>query len=129
MEKEMFGTHKNVRDRKLTSTNSINKIALENDCPIAYTISVIGGRWKLSILALLADRGPLRYSELKTRLGGISERMLTLQLKQLEQCGLISKKIFGEIPPRTEYQLSERGQSLQPILEQMTKWGEVHRMF
>jgi DNA-binding HxlR family transcriptional regulator len=124
---KLFEAHKNVRVRKATSTNAVNKIALERDCPIAFTISAIGGRWKLSILALLKDHGPLRYSEIKSKLPGISERILTLQLKELEQFSLVSKKLYAEVPARSEYSLSAKGKSLETILEEMTKWGEIHR--
>jgi DNA-binding HxlR family transcriptional regulator len=123
----MCGPNKNVRMRKNNSTNSINKISLEQDCGMAFTIAKIGGRWKLSILGLLHDEGVLRYSEIKTKSPGISERMLTLQLKELEKEGLISKAIYAEVPARVEYQLSTKGKSLSPIFYEMTKWGEEER--
>jgi DNA-binding HxlR family transcriptional regulator len=126
MEKEMFEANKNVRGRKLTSTNSLNRIVLERDCAIAYTISQIGGRWKLSILALLTDHGPLRYSEIRAKLPGISERILTLQLKELERVDLVLKTIYADVPVRSEYRLSEKGKSLETILIEMTRWGESH---
>lgn len=124
MEKEMFEANKNVRGRKLTSTNSINKTNLERNCPIAFTISVIGGRWKLSILALLHDYGALRYSQIRSNLSGISERVLTLQLKELEQFNVISRSIYANVPLRVEYSLTEKGRSLAPILIEMTSWGK-----
>jgi len=113
--------------RKSNSTNSINKVSLEQECSMAFTISKIGGRWKLSILGLLHDEGVLRYKEMKAKLPGISERMLTLQLKELEKEGLISKEIYAEVPARVEYQLSARGKSLSRIFHEMTKWGERER--
>jgi DNA-binding HxlR family transcriptional regulator len=75
--------------RKSNSTNSFNRVSLEQSCAMAFTIARIGGRWKLSILGLLHDEKVLRYGELKTRVVGISERMLTLQLKELEKEGLV----------------------------------------
>ena len=114
--------------RKFSSTNSLNKASLEHDCAMAFTIGKIGGRWRLSILGLLHDHGLLRYSEMKAKLPGISERMLTLQLKELEAEELIRKTIYPEVPPRGEYQLSVKGKSLSTIFEAMTKWGEEHKV-
>lgn len=127
MVSKMSGTNKNVRARKATSTNNLNRTRLEKDCPIAYTIAVIGGRWKLSILALLNDYGQLRYSEIRARLTGISERMLTLQLRELEEENLIVKTVYAEVPVRTVYALTEKGNTLKTILHEMTQWGEKSR--
>jgi DNA-binding HxlR family transcriptional regulator len=102
--------------RKTSSTNFRNKISLEKDCGMAYTISLIGGRWKLSILGLLTDYRKLRYSELQKRLPGISERMLNLQLRQLEEDNLIVRTSTPQVPPRVDYSLSKKGQSLRAIL-------------
>jgi DNA-binding HxlR family transcriptional regulator len=93
---------------------------------MAHTISLIGGRWKLSILGLLVDYGKLRYSELKKRLPGVSERMLNLQLRQLEEDNLIVRKSTPQVPPRVDYSLSKKGQSLRAILNSMTAWGNAN---
>ncbi|WP_308993440.1 winged helix-turn-helix transcriptional regulator [Mariniflexile litorale] len=113
--------------RKTTSTNTINKEQLEANCGIAYTNSVLNGRWKLSILAFLLDKRTLRYGELKSRLIGISERMLIAQLKELQADGLIKRIPYPEVPPRVEYELSEKGKSLESILIQMSEWGTRNR--
>lgn len=110
--------------RKQSSSNTINKSLLETNCGMAYTISVLSGRWKLSILGFLLDDGKLRYSELKRKLVGISERMLINQLKELEKDGLINRIAHPEVPPRVEYELSYKGKTLENILIQMTSWGE-----
>lgn len=109
--------------RKTTSTNTINKEQLEANCGIAYTNSVLSGRWKLSILAFLLDEKKLRYSELRKRLTGISERMLIAKLKELQADDLINRISYPEVPPRVEYELSEKGMSLKIILRQMAEWG------
>jgi DNA-binding HxlR family transcriptional regulator len=111
--------------RKFASTNTINKTQLEATCGMAYTISLIGGRWKLSILGLLLDYGKLRYRDIAEKLPGISDRMLVMQLKELERDGLISKYTFAQVPPRVEYKLSEKGQSLEAVLRAMSHWGDV----
>ena len=76
---------------KTSSTNNINNKQLQEDCGMAYTISVLSGRWKLSILGFLLEHGRLRYSELKRKLNGISERVLVMQLKELVEDGLIPR--------------------------------------
>jgi DNA-binding HxlR family transcriptional regulator len=111
--------------RKFTSTNTVNKSLLETTCGMAYTISLIGGRWKLSILGLLVDYGKMRYKELAMRLPGISDRMLVMQLKELERDGLIIKQTFAQVPPRVEYELSDKGKSLHTVLRAMSDWGDV----
>ena len=111
--------------RKMNSTNTVNKLHLEDTCGMAYTISLIGGRWKLSILGLLSDYGKLRYNELQKRLTGISERILAKQLKELEEDGLIVRNTIAEVPVRVEYDLSPKGVSLKPVLEAMSEWGTV----
>ncbi|PKD20833.1 transcriptional regulator [Salegentibacter salinarum] len=109
--------------RKQSSTNTINKEHIESNCGIAYTNSVLNGRWKLNILAFLLDEEKLRYSELKTRLIGISERMLIAQLKELQADGLVHRNSYPEVPPRVEYSLTPKGKSLEKILIQMAEWG------
>lgn len=113
--------------RKQASTNTINKQQLETDCGMAYTVSVLSGRWKLSILGFLLADNTLRYGELKRKMTGISERMLITQLKELQSDGLIERIAYPEVPPRVEYKLSEKGASLRSILIQMADWGEKHQ--
>lgn len=113
--------------RKEASTNTINKAHLEANCGIAYTNSILSGRWKLSILAFLLDEKKLRYSELRNRLSGISERMLIAQLKELKRDSLIKRISYPEVPPRVEYELSEKGKSLEKILIQMAEWGAKNK--
>lgn len=110
--------------RKENSTNSINEKHLNQHCGISATLSLIGGRWKINILSYLLNDGRLRYSELRARLEGISERMLIAKLKELEQDGLVSRIVYPQVPPKVEYELTELGLSLQEILELMDRWGE-----
>ena len=110
--------------RKTNSTNAINKKQLEEDCGMAYTISVLSGRWKLSIIGYLLRTERMRYSELKNTVIGISERMLINQLRELEKDGLIERISYPEVPPRVEYKLSKKGKSLENILIEMSNWGK-----
>lgn len=113
---------------KKTSTNAINKEKLEKDCDIAYTSAVISGRWKVSILTCLLDSEKIRYTDLRKRLTGISEKVLTSQLKELEANGIISKILHAAVPPRVEYFLTEKGMAIAPVLEAMLAWGKQYRI-
>lgn len=114
--------------RKENSTNAINENYLNEHCGIAYTLSAIGGRWKINILSYLLYNQKLRYSELKTRLKGVSERMLSAKLKELESDRLINRIVHPQVPPKVEYELTELGRSLSEILQLMDKWGEEKMM-
>ena len=94
-------------------------------CPVEATLDVIGGKWKGIILFLLTD-GKLRFSDLQRRLEKVTQRTLTNQLRQLEKDGLIKRKVFPVVPPRVEYQLTDLGRSLVPVLLQMKHWGETN---
>ena len=94
---------------------------------MAYTLNLIGGRWKPSILYQLLLAGAMRYNQIKKSLPTISERILSLQLKELERDGLISRMVFQEVPSKVEYQLTGKGSSLKPLLQLLSDWGEVHR--
>ena len=109
--------------RKSTSTNYNNESNLIEQCPLVYTLSKIGNRWKPYIIWKLLDR-TLRYSELKTEIPLIAERMLILSLKELEQDGLIKRIAYQQVPPKVEYCLTASGDNLRKILEGLYSWGE-----
>lgn len=115
-----------MKKRKENSTNTINETNLKNNCGIAYTILLIGGRWKINILMLLQQQKVMRYSQIKSGIEGISEKMLITRLKELEEDGLIAKKIYQQVPPKVEYSLTELGKSLQNVLYSMDDWGEIN---
>lgn len=94
-------------------------------CPVIYALHLIGGKWQLPIIWVLNQHSVLRYNELKRRVCGITNMMLTQSLKQLEENGLIQRVQYQEIPPRVEYSLTPAGQSLLPALEELTEWGRV----
>ncbi len=91
-------------------------------CPVEVTLDMIGGKWKGVILYHLMDRR-FRFSELHRQLSGITQRMLTKQLRELEGAGLISRTVHAEVPPRVEYALRPLGGSMRPVIKQLCEWG------
>lgn len=100
----------------------------ENSCPVTATMKVLGGKWKLILINAIYHTSPARFGELKRSVIGITQSMLTAQLRELEEDGIISRKIYAEIPPRVEYTLTEFGLTLGPIIQSMASWGEKYRM-
>ncbi|MFD0714335.1 winged helix-turn-helix transcriptional regulator [Paenibacillus sp. GCM10027626] len=96
----------------------------EINCEKELTLAVIGGKWKLIILWHLGLEGTKRFSELKKRIPSITQKMLTNQLRELEEDQLVSRKVYAEVPPRVEYSLTSYGESLMPILQMMYSWGK-----
>nr|WP_321498486.1 helix-turn-helix domain-containing protein [uncultured Methanolobus sp.] len=94
----------------------------EYSCPVEATLGVIGGKWKPLILWQLKD-DVLRYNNLQQTLPGISPRMLTKQLRELEDDGIVNRKMYPEIPPRVEYSLTDFGRTIIPVLESLAEWG------
>ncbi|MCY7539308.1 winged helix-turn-helix transcriptional regulator, partial [Bacillus pumilus] len=103
-----------------------NPVSIVNHgCPVSTTSSVIGGKWKGVILYHLTC-GPKRYNELRRLLPRISQRVLTLQLRELEQDGVVHREVYEEVPPRVEYSLTSLGDTLKPIIFAMREWGESY---
>lgn len=98
----------------------------DKSCPIEHTVNLIGHKWKVLIIRNLVNNGTQRFSELSRGISGISQKMLTQQLRQLESDGIVIRKVYPEIPPRVEYSLTELGHSLKPILDSMSTWGIEH---
>ena len=92
-------------------------------CPVETTLMLIGDKWKVLILRDLMP-GTKRFGELKKSIGSVSQKVLTAQLRDMEQKGLVNRRVFAEVPPRVEYSLTELGRSLKPILDAMQAWGE-----
>jgi DNA-binding HxlR family transcriptional regulator len=91
-------------------------------CPVTTALTVIGGKWKVIILWHLQGR-VRRFGELQKSIAGISQKMLTQELRDLEESGLVFRKVYPVVPPRVEYSLTEFGRSLAPVLEQLCEWG------
>ena len=91
-------------------------------CPVETTLMLISNRWKVLIIRDLLD-GTKRFGELKRSVGNISQKVLTANLRTMEESGLLTRKVYPEVPPRVEYTLTETGYSLKPILDAMDAWG------
>jgi len=99
--------------------------ATESKCPAEFTLAMIGGRWKIPIIFHLID-GRKRFTELARALNGVTQKMLTQQLREMERNGLVERKVFAQVPPRVEYSLTNLGVSLRPVVDAMCRWGDEH---
>lgn len=97
------------------------------DTPFGYILSMIGGKWRLVILYWLVDYPVIRFNELQRKIGTITYKTLSAELKAMEADGLIIRREYPQIPPKVEYSLSEKGRSLYPLMEKMCEWGTEHR--
>ncbi len=107
-----------------------HKRKLEKDirCPLEYGLDVFGGRWKPRIICVLGTKGTLRYGELRDEMTNVSDAVLSSSLKELMADDIVSRRSFDEIPPRVEYHLTEKGESVVPVLQEICRWsGMFHR--
>ncbi len=95
-------------------------------CPVETTLTLIGDKWKVLILRDLVG-GTKRFNELKKSIGGVSQKVLTAQLRDMETMGLLTRRVYAEVPPRVEYTLTETGYSLKPVLDAMEAWGTAYK--
>jgi DNA-binding HxlR family transcriptional regulator len=98
-------------------------MAMETKCPIEKTINLMGHKWKVFILWSLLQNHTMRFGELSRGIEGVSQKMLTQHLRQMEADGLVHRRVYPEVPPRVEYSLTPLGKSLKPILDSMSIWG------
>ena len=95
-------------------------------CPVETTLTLISDKWKVLIIRDLLP-GTIRFEELKKSIGSVSQKVLTAQLRQMEESGLLTRTVYPEVPPRVEYTLTELGQSLRPVLDALKNWGEEYK--
>ncbi len=112
--------------RKENSTNAFNEKQINDSCGMAYSLSILGGRWKPAILCRLSHQ-KMRYSDLKNSIENISERMLIAQLRELETDRVVKRTVYPVVPPRVEYELTELGETMKPMLKAMSDWGNLHK--
>lgn len=106
---------------------NIPKAEIHKNCPVDITIRVIGGRWKPIIIFYLLTNKVMRFNQMHRTIEGITQRMLTNQLRELEKDDIVNRKVYAEVPPKVEYSLTDHGKTLEPILIAMGKWGEKHQ--
>jgi len=99
--------------------------AKDTKCPAEHTLAMIGGRWKIPLIFHL-QAGARRFSELSRALKGVSQKMLTQQLREMERDGLVARRVYAQVPPRVEYSLTDLGLSLRPVVDAMCRWGEAY---
>ncbi len=117
-------TKASLSESKALNPSSLSPLPqTKSTCPVETTLKAIGGRWKVLILRELFP-GVKRFGELHRSIQGITQKMLTQQLREMEQDGLIHRHVYPQIPPKVEYSLTEKGESLKPILLSMHAWGE-----
>ncbi len=95
-------------------------------CPVESTLSFLDGKWKGVILYHLLNEGTLRFNGLRRHIPNVTQRMLTKQLRELEEAGLISRKVFPVVPPRVDYSLTPLGLSMEPVIAALKSWGDAH---
>ena len=95
-------------------------------CSVEAALSVVGGRWKSVIIFHLIENDVLRFGELKKSIPKVTQRMLTNQLRELEEDGIVDRKVYPVVPPKVEYRLTEYGKTLKPIMYSMRDWGSIH---
>ena len=96
-------------------------------CPVETTLMLIGNKWQVLILRDLNLNGTMRFKALQRSIGGISQKVLTSNLRAMEESGIVHREVFAEVPPRVEYSLTELGETLQPVLGAMWAWGESYK--
>ena len=112
-----------MEDMKTSADTQEKKLP---DCPVEITLTLISDKWKVLILRDLMP-GTKRFGELKKSIGHVTQKVLTAQLRQMEDSGLLTRKVYAEVPPRVEYTLTDLGYSLKPILDAMWEWGEAYK--
>lgn len=115
-----------MAERKKNSTYTRNEEHII-ECDLTYAVNKINGRWKILIISKL-ESGKMRFGELKKEFPYMTERMLTLQLRAMEQDGLVKRMVYAEVPPRVEYELTEMALAFGPIFKQLSEWGGKYRL-
>lgn len=114
----------NNEHQTLTKATSLD--LPQNNFPVTQMLKVIGGKWKILLIAAIAQECPARFGELRKKMDGVSQAMLTTQLRELERDGIICRKAYAESPPRVEYKLTELGKTLINVIGVMRDWWQMY---
>ena len=101
----------------------------EINCPIEHAINLVSGKWKMRILYALVKESPKRFKMLEREVAGITPTVLTSQLRELEKDGMVSREVFATVPPTVEYRLTDLGHTIQPMIQEIKKWGLFHQSY
>lgn len=112
---------------KMTECKHTADLAELPACPVETTLLLIGSKWQVLILRDLILNGTMRFKELQRSIGKVSQKVLTSNLRAMEETGIVSREVFAEVPPRVEYSLTPLGQTLKPVLDAMWNWGESYK--
>jgi DNA-binding HxlR family transcriptional regulator len=104
----------------------VKNLPLDLECPVQYALNVFGGKWKVLIIHQLQDQ-TLRFSELKRAISGVTQKMLTSQLRELENDELVKRVVYPQVPPKVEYSLTPFGKTLIPVMDCLCQWGETYK--
>ncbi|MCF0062616.1 helix-turn-helix transcriptional regulator [Dyadobacter chenwenxiniae] len=115
-----------TNDEHQPLTKARNLSLSQNNFPVTKMLKVIGGKWKILLISAIADECPARFGELKRKMDGVSQAMLTTQLRELERDGIICRKAYAESPPRVEYKLTELGKTLIDVIGVMSDWWQLY---
>ena len=96
-------------------------------CPVETTLSLIGNKWQVLILRDLTLNGTMRFKELQRSIGKVSQKVLTANLRSMENAGLVHREVYAEVPPRVEYSLTDTGKTLKPVIDALWTWGESYK--
>jgi DNA-binding HxlR family transcriptional regulator len=110
--------------QKVMILENYKNYTLVDDCPVRNVLDRVGDKWSIMIISILGECGTLRFNELNHLIGNISQKMLTVTLKTLEADGLVSRRIYAQIPPKVEYNLTPLGESLIPFITSLTSWAK-----
>ena len=124
--KDTIGTNRGTKEVCLRERTDSTAQPERPACPVETTLTLISDKWKVLILRDLMN-GTLRFGELKKSIGHVTQKVLTAQLRQMEASGLLTRKVYAEVPPRVEYTLTELGYSLKPVMDALWKWGENYQ--
>lgn len=124
----VLGTKNSTKGDNQIVIDKKNFVFDDTSCPITSSMAVLGGKWKPILINAIYLTSPARFGELKRMVKGITQSMLTLQLREMEEDGLIQRKVFAEIPPRVEYTLTPFGLTLEPVILALASWGKQYRL-
>lgn len=122
------GTKNSTKGDNQVVIDKKNLVFDDISCPVTASMAVLGGKWKPILINAIYMTSPARFGELKRMVKGITQSMLTLQLREMEEDGLVQRKVYAEIPPRVEYTLTSFGLTLEPVILALASWGKQYRL-